>query len=141
MDPFSGQCQFQQWLNHLSNNLYFWPQGGAKKGAAPPAAGKGKPADPPKPKAKVWTEKDDAALRIQTKYRQYRAKKMLEKKKKDKEEYEELMDRLEKEVSFTKCREIKDVFRKIYQSMWYFSHILLQLVSPKSIMEPSTLKF
>ncbi|XP_048763546.2 IQ motif and ankyrin repeat domain-containing protein 1-like isoform X2 [Ostrea edulis] len=72
--------------------------GGAKKGAAPPAAGKGKPADPPKPKAKVWTEKDDAALRIQTKYRQYRAKKMLEKKKKDKEEYEELMDRLEKEA-------------------------------------------
>ncbi|XP_061168041.1 IQ motif and ankyrin repeat domain-containing protein 1-like [Saccostrea echinata] len=73
-------------------------QGGAKKGA-PPAAGKGKPAaTPAKPKEKVWTEKDDAALKIQTKYRQFRAKKALIKKKKEKEDYEELMDKLEKEA-------------------------------------------
>ncbi|XP_062593773.1 IQ motif and ankyrin repeat domain-containing protein 1-like [Saccostrea cucullata] len=74
-------------------------QGGAKKGAAP-APGKGKPAAaaPAKPKEKVWTEKDDAALKIQTKYRQFRAKKALIKKKKEKEEYEELMDKLEKEA-------------------------------------------
>lgn len=70
---------------------------GAKKGAAP-AAGKGKPAEPAKPKAKVWTEKDDAACKIQTKYRQFRAKKALDKKKKEKQEYEELMDKLEKEA-------------------------------------------
>ena len=64
---------------------------GAKKGAAP-AAGKGK-AEPAKPKERVWGPKDDAARKIQTKYRQYRSKKALEKLKKEKEEYEELMDK------------------------------------------------
>lgn len=54
----------------------------------------------------MWTEKDDAALKIQTKYRQYRAKKALDKKKKEKQEYEELMDKLEKEVSTTHSREL-----------------------------------
>jgi len=45
------------------------------------------------------------ARKIQTKYRQYRARKQLEKKKKEKEDYEELMDRIEKEVSlFDKVR-------------------------------------
>jgi predicted nucleotide-binding protein len=54
---------------------------------------------PEKPKEKVWTEKDDAARKIQTKFRQYRAKKALEKKKKEKEDYNDLMDKLEKEVN------------------------------------------
>lgn len=54
----------------------------------------------------MWTEKDDAALQIQTKYRQFRAKKALDKKKKEKQEYEELMDKLEKEVSTTHSREL-----------------------------------
>ena len=40
------------------------------------------------------------ARRIQTKYRQYRAKKLLEKKKKEKQDYEELMEKLEKEVAW-----------------------------------------
>lgn len=53
----------------------------------------------------MWTEKDDAALKIQTKYRQFRAKKALDKKKKEKQEYEELMDKLEKEVSTTHSRD------------------------------------
>lgn len=57
-----------------------------------------KTASTEKPKEKVWTKEDDAARKIQTKYRQYRAKKVLDKKKKEKEEYNELMDRLEKEV-------------------------------------------
>ena len=38
------------------------------------------------------------ARKIQTKYRQYRAKKLLEKKKKEKQDYEDLMEKLEKEV-------------------------------------------
>lgn len=54
---------------------------------------------PEKPKEKVWTKDDDAARKIQTKYRQYRAKKVLEKKKKEKQDYDELMDKLEKEVN------------------------------------------
>lgn len=54
----------------------------------------------------MWTEKDHAALKIQTKYRQFRAKKALDKKKKEKQEYEELMDKLEKEVSTTHSREL-----------------------------------
>lgn len=54
----------------------------------------------------MWTEKDDAALKIQTKYRQFRAKKALDKKKKEKQEYEELMDKLEKEVSTTHSRKL-----------------------------------
>ena len=51
-----------------------------------------------KPKEKVWTKEDDMARKIQTKYRQYRAKKLLEKKKQEKQEYDDLMDKLEKEV-------------------------------------------
>ena len=38
------------------------------------------------------------ARKIQTKFRQYRAKKMLEKKKQEKQDYEDLMEKLEKEV-------------------------------------------
>ncbi|KAK3089405.1 hypothetical protein FSP39_003377 [Pinctada imbricata] len=69
---------------------------GPKKGAAP-AAGKGKQ-EPAKPKERVWGPKDDAARKIQTNFRRYRAQKILEKKKKDKQDYEELMEKLEKEA-------------------------------------------
>lgn len=73
--------------------------GPAKKGAVPAQGAKNKATPAPeKPKEKVWTEKDDAARKIQTKYRQYRAKKVLEKKKKEKLEYDDLMDKLEKEA-------------------------------------------
>ncbi|GFS01435.1 FAM83H antisense RNA 1 (head to head) [Elysia marginata] len=51
-----------------------------------------------KPKKKEWTKEDDAARKIQTKYRQFTAKKAIEKKRKEKEEYEELMEKLEKEA-------------------------------------------
>ena len=51
-----------------------------------------------KPKEKVWTKEDEAARKIQTKIRQFLAKKKLAKKKKEKVDYEEMMDRLEKEV-------------------------------------------
>lgn len=73
---------------------------GVKRGGAA-APGKGKAAEPTKPKEKVWTKQDDAARTIQTRFRQYRAKKVLEKKKKEKVEYDELMDKLEKEVKST----------------------------------------
>ena len=43
------------------------------------------------------------ARKIQTKYRQYRAKKLLEKKKREKQEYDDLMDKLEKEVLISIC--------------------------------------
>ncbi|XP_060605886.1 IQ motif and ankyrin repeat domain-containing protein 1-like [Ruditapes philippinarum] len=71
-------------------------RGGPVKKGATPAQGAKKA--PEKPKEKVWTEKDDAARKIQTKFRQYRAKKALEKKKKEKEDYNDLMDKLEKEA-------------------------------------------
>jgi hypothetical protein len=46
---------------------------GAKKAGATPAKGKQEPA---KPKEKVWTKQDDAARTIQTKFRQFRSKKI-----------------------------------------------------------------
>ncbi|XP_019620264.1 PREDICTED: putative IQ motif and ankyrin repeat domain-containing protein [Branchiostoma belcheri] len=72
----------------------------AKKGAAP--AQKGKAAAPAKgedkPQKKVWTKEDEAACKIQKVYRGYRAKKLLQKKKKEKEDYLELMEKLEREA-------------------------------------------
>lgn len=68
---------------------------GAKKPGAAPAKGKQEPA---KPKEKVWTKQDDAARTIQSKYRQFRSKKLLEKKKKEKQDYEDLMNKLEQEA-------------------------------------------
>lgn len=50
------------------------------------------------PKERVWTKEDYAACKIQTKYRGYIAAKALKKKQQEKREYEELMDKLEKEV-------------------------------------------
>ena len=66
-----------------------------KKAAAP---AKGKEPAKAKPAEKKWTPQDDAARKIQVQFRGYLAKKALEKKKKEKEEYEILMDKLEKEV-------------------------------------------
>ena len=77
---------------------------GGKK--APAAAGKGKAAggDAKKaaaaPKERVWGPQDDAALKIQTSYRRHLAKKDLEKKRKEKEEYDALMEKLERDVSY-----------------------------------------
>ena len=67
---------------------------GGKKGA--PAKGKDIPV---KPKERVWTKEDDAARKIQTEMRRFLAKKELSKRKKQKEDYEEMMSNLEKEVS------------------------------------------
>lgn len=53
---------------------------------------------PAKPAEKKWTPQDDAARKIQTCYRGHLARKARQKKIKEKEEYEILMDKLEKEV-------------------------------------------
>ncbi|XP_066303591.1 IQ motif and ankyrin repeat domain-containing protein 1-like [Branchiostoma lanceolatum] len=71
----------------------------AKKGVTP--AQKGKAATPSKteaPKKKVWTKEDEAARKIQTVYRGYRGRKLLQQKKKEKEDYLELMEKLEREA-------------------------------------------
>ena len=75
-----------------------------KKGAAaaPAKAKEEKPAEV-KPAVKKWTAQDEAACKIQTKARQFLAKKALERKKKEKQEYHALMDKLEQEVGFL-CR-------------------------------------
>jgi hypothetical protein len=70
----------------------------AKKAAAPVAKGKPVKQDAPKETAKKWTKEDEAARKIQCLVRNFLSKRALEKKKKEKEEYDELMDRLEKEV-------------------------------------------
>ncbi|KAI8521319.1 IQ motif and ankyrin repeat domain-containing protein 1 [Branchiostoma belcheri] len=73
----------------------------AKKGAAPAQKGKGaapaKGEASDKPQKKVWTKEDEAACKIQKVYRGYRAKKLLRQKKKEKEDYLELMEKLERE--------------------------------------------
>ncbi|XP_012942165.1 IQ motif and ankyrin repeat domain-containing protein 1 isoform X2 [Aplysia californica] len=58
----------------------------------------GKTDKPAEPKKKAWTPQDEAARKIQTKARQFLAKKEIEKKKKEKQDYEDLMDKLEKEA-------------------------------------------
>ena len=52
-------------------------------------------------KKPVWTPEDESARKIQTAARGYLARKELKKLQKEKEEYEELMDKLEKEVNLT----------------------------------------
>ncbi|CAH1774100.1 unnamed protein product [Owenia fusiformis] len=51
-----------------------------------------------KPKEKVWTKDDEAARKIQTGARGYLARKKLKALKKEKADYDELMDKLEKEA-------------------------------------------
>ena len=71
--------------------------GGKKTGAA---AGKNKPETFQKETMKqpAWTPEDEAARKIQTAARGYIARKELKKRRNEKEEYEALMDKLEKEV-------------------------------------------
>jgi len=59
----------------------------------------GKQAAPPVA-AKKWTKEDEAACKIQKYVRRFLAKRQLAKKKKERADYEELMDKLEKEVYF-----------------------------------------
>ncbi|KAI0224680.1 putative IQ motif and ankyrin repeat domain-containing protein [Lamellibrachia satsuma] len=47
---------------------------------------------------KRWTKEDDAALKIQRAVRQFLARRRLARKKKEKKEYEELMDKLERDA-------------------------------------------
>lgn len=51
-----------------------------------------------KAQGKKWTKQDDSAVIIQKYVRRHLAKKELVKKKKAKQEYEELMDKIQKEV-------------------------------------------
>ncbi|XP_025110079.1 putative IQ motif and ankyrin repeat domain-containing protein [Pomacea canaliculata] len=71
--------------------------GGPKKTVAPEGKNKKDVSIEP-PKERVWTAEDYAACKIQTKYRGYIAAKALKKKQQEKREYEELMDKLEKEA-------------------------------------------
>ncbi|XP_071117230.1 IQ motif and ankyrin repeat domain-containing protein 1-like isoform X1 [Haliotis cracherodii] len=73
------------------------------------STGKGKTevkAEQAKPKKKIWTKDDAAARTIQTSYRRFQAKIFLERKKKEKQEYDELMNKLEKEA-FVKLVKMK----------------------------------
>ncbi|KAL9980920.1 hypothetical protein ACROYT_G009562 [Oculina patagonica] len=73
----------------------------AKKGSTSPskAQAKGKEnAAPTKDKGKKWTKHDDSAVIIQKYIRRHLAKKELAKRKKDKQDYEELMDKIQKEA-------------------------------------------
>jgi hypothetical protein len=47
----------------------------------------------------VWTKEDGAARKIQTVYRRYLAKKALAERRKEKEEYDALMDKIQRDVS------------------------------------------
>ncbi|KAL8597862.1 hypothetical protein ACOMHN_061395 [Nucella lapillus] len=78
---------------------------GTNVAAKKPAAGKGNKAggdDGKKaaaaPKERVWGPQDASARTIQTNYRKHLAKKELAKKRKEKEDYDALMDKLEKDA-------------------------------------------
>lgn len=51
-----------------------------------------------KPAVKKWTKEDEAAVKIQRTARGFIARQSLKKMKKEKEDYEELMEKLEREV-------------------------------------------
>ena len=67
----------------------------AAKGTVP---AKGKVKEPAKAAEKKWTAQDTAARTIQTKIRQFLAKRKLKRLRKEKEDYEELMKKLEHEA-------------------------------------------
>ena len=75
-----------------------------KKAPGPAAGAKGKPAaagaakKQAAPPAKKWTPQDEAARKIQRHIRRFLAQRKLIKLKKEKQDYDDLMDRLEKEV-------------------------------------------
>ena len=52
------------------------------------------------PKGKEWTKQDESAVVIQKYIRRHLAKKELEKRKKEKQDYEDLMDKIQKEVRY-----------------------------------------
>lgn len=52
-----------------------------------------------KPQKPAWTKEDGAARKIQTVFRRYRAKKTLSVRRKEKEDYDLLMDKIQREVS------------------------------------------
>ena len=75
-----------------------------KKPATTPAKGKATTTTSqskaaPTPVAKKWTKEDDAARKIQTLVRGFLGRCTLKRLRKEKEEYEEKMEQLEKEVS------------------------------------------
>ena len=53
-----------------------------------------------KPKGKKWTYQDESAVVIQKYIRRHLAKKELEKRKKEKQDYEDLMEKIQKEVRY-----------------------------------------
>ena len=55
--------------------------------------------DPVKSQKPVWTKEDGAARKIQSVYRRHRAKKALAARRKEKEEYDALMDKIQRDVS------------------------------------------
>ena len=70
------------------------------KGKTPTGNGKGNVKSPVEatPKKRVWTEKDTMARKIQNAFRVYRCRKKLQMLKKKKEEFDNLMETLEREV-------------------------------------------
>ena len=70
------------------------------KGKTPTGSGKGNVKSPTEatPKKRVWTEKDTMARKIQNAFRVYRCRKKLLMLKKKKEEFDTLMETLEREV-------------------------------------------
>lgn len=65
-----------------------------------------------KPPVKKWTEQDEAAKKIQTVVRGFLGRRALKKLKQEKEDYEDLMDKLEREVDKLK-REVDNLEREV----------------------------
>ncbi|XP_032232139.2 IQ motif and ankyrin repeat domain-containing protein 1 [Nematostella vectensis] len=70
----------------------------SKKPTAAGIKGKAKAATSPQPMTLVWTKQDDSARTIQKYIRRHLAKKQLEKLKDEKQNYEEMMEKLQKEA-------------------------------------------
>jgi len=82
------------------------PAAGVGKKAAPASKGKVPATSKPIAAKKVWTEQDTMARRIQNAYRVYRCKKKLLALKKKKEDFDTLMETLQREVSNCSCESI-----------------------------------
>lgn len=79
----------------IYQHYYNWILVAAGKKADPKAAAK---KVEQKPAVKKWTKEDDAARKIQTVARGFLSRRTLQKMRKEKEDYEALMDKLEQEV-------------------------------------------
>jgi hypothetical protein len=55
---------------------------------------------PSQPKAPVWTKNDESARTIQKYWRRHLAQNKLKKFKKEKQDYDDLMEKLQKEVQY-----------------------------------------